>query len=101
MIEFKRYPHVNTLLAHYAETLNDGEMCRLLAEGVETEAEAFHFARFVWNMVDRMRADRDAGHVVLGRIDNGDMLPDVHYEVSLYLAQAGFEPVWEQVTDEA
>ncbi|WP_137935853.1 hypothetical protein [Chitinivorax sp. B] len=101
MIKFERYPHVNALLAHYADALNDDAVRQLLANDVKTEDDAFRLARFVWAMVDAMRADHDANRTVLGRVDNGDMLPDVHYEVSLYLTLAGFEEVWNQVTDEA
>ncbi|MFO1322395.1 MAG: hypothetical protein U1F52_22555 [Burkholderiales bacterium] len=101
MIRFERYPHVLDLLSHYAGTMHDDETRRLLADGVRTEPEALHLARFVWRMIDRMRADSDAGLVVLGRIDNGDLLPDVSYEVSLYLARAGFEEIWDRVADDA
>ncbi len=47
-----------------------------------------------------MAADRKAEKEVLGRTNNGDMLPDLNYEISLYLSEAGFEAEWEQVSDE-
>jgi len=101
MIHFKRYPHVKALLAHYADSLNDNVVRQLLISGVKTEEDAFRLAHFVWVMVDSMRADCDAGREVLGRMDNGDMLPDVSYEVGLYLTQTGYEQIWNQVSDEA
>ncbi|NJA06525.1 hypothetical protein HC024_12460 [Methylococcaceae bacterium WWC4] len=100
MIKFERYPHINSLLAYYVEALENDDMRRLLTDGVQTESEAFIFARFVWAMVDRMCDDRKKGRIVLGRLDNGDLLPDLHYEASQYLQHVGYESVWDRVTDE-
>ncbi len=100
MIKFQRYPHINDLVTHYAQDLKDEETQRILNEGVKTKEEAIHLSRFVWVMVDQMALDRKAGKVVLGRTNNGDMLPDLNYEISLYLSDAGFEAEWEKVSDE-
>jgi hypothetical protein len=100
MIEFKRYPHVGELVGYYAVALGDVGAQRIVENGVSSGEDAEYFSRFIWHMVDRMREDMELGRKILGRTDNSDMLPDVHYEISLYMKERGFGDVWERVCDE-
>ncbi|CAM3872663.1 hypothetical protein PAHA111176_23735 [Parendozoicomonas haliclonae] len=101
MIQFNRYPHVLDLLQHYATALQDQNILSILQSGVSNREDAFAFSKFVWRAVDQMADDSESGTVVLGRSDNSDTLPDIYYEVSLYMESKGFESIWEQVSDEA
>ena len=101
MIKCQRYPHVRDLLFYYAEAFEDSNILDILNAGISTEEQAASFSHFIWKMADQMREDSEAGKVVLGDIDNSDMLADVHYEVRLYMCEKGFEPIWEKISDEA
>jgi hypothetical protein len=37
---------------------------------------------------------------VLGSTDNTDTMPDIDYEVSLFLANFGYAEIWNQICDE-
>lgn len=100
MIEFKRYPHVGDLIAHYASVLNDDKASALLESGVKTEEEAYTFSRFILTVIDCMAIDMQKEVPVLGSADNTSMIPDIDYEVSLYLANRGMEDIWNKVCDE-
>ena len=100
MISFTRYPHVRDLLIHYAKNLNFNEIIQILDTRVENELDAEKLSRFIWSVADKMSEDCNSGVLVLGRKDNSDMLPDVEYEVTLYLSGLGFEQVWDRVSDE-
>ena len=52
-------------------------------------------------MADQMATDNETGTVVLGRTDNSDIMPDVDYEISLYLSNKGYGEIWEKVCDES
>jgi hypothetical protein len=100
MIIFNRYPHVRDLVLHYANSLKDDAILHILDEGVTTEDEARIFAKFIWRMADKMAMDCENNVQVLGRTDNSDLMPDVDYEVSLYLIKQGFEELWDQICDQ-
>ncbi|MES2676076.1 MAG: hypothetical protein V4660_17690 [Pseudomonadota bacterium] len=100
MITFKRYPHVYELISHYAKSLKDNQIINILEKGVSTEDEAVKFANFIWSMADQMAIDCENNVQVFGRTDNSDMMPDVDYEISLYLSNQGFDDVWDKSCDE-
>lgn len=100
MITFKRYPHVRDLLWHYANSLQETTITHLLSNNVTTEKEALELAHFVWRMADQMAIDSENKIQVLGRIDNSDLMPDVDYEIGLYLDSVGFYGLWQKVCDE-
>ena len=99
MIQCKRYPHVQDLIEHYAQSTNNTTILSLLNQGVKNEQEATLFAQFIWKMVEQMGIDSENGTVVLGRADNTDTIPDIDYEISLYLANLGYEEIWEKTCD--
>ncbi len=100
MIEFKRYPHVGELIKHYANTLNREEVTALLSSGVTSRDEAYILSRFVLTVIDRMALDMKENILVLGSKDNTSMIPDIDYEISLYLANNGMEDIWDKVCSE-
>ena len=100
MISFSRYPHVRDLLIHYAKDLNLNEVLKILETSVENELDAEKLSRFIWCVADKMSEDCQSGVLVLGRKDNSDMLPDVEYEVTLYLSELAYENVWDRVSEE-
>jgi hypothetical protein len=100
VIEFNRYPHVGTIIEHYAKELNNNQMLDLLKTEISSEDGAFMYGRFILTMVDHIARDMQNDVSVLGSKDNTSMIPDIDYEVSLYLANRGFEEVWDNVCDE-
>ena len=78
--------------------INDAA-ANLLKTGVKNASEAERFSEFVWEMVERINRDEEAGTVVLGSADNIELLPDLNYEVSKYLRSVGFYSVWEKVSE--
>ena len=100
MITFKRYPHVKDLLDHYAADMNDADVLRVLDDGVNSESDAEKLSRFIWKMADKMSEDSNEGILVLGGTDNTEMLPDVEYELTLYLSDRGYIEIWDRISDE-
>lgn len=101
MIEFERYPHVNDLLSHYAESLNNQRAGYILKNGVNNKQEAKEFSVFVWRVVDAMYEDEANSVSVLGITSNIEMIPDLEYEVSLYMKFTGFFNVWLENSESA
>jgi len=99
MIQFNRYPHVKDLITHYAKDMNEPSILLMLEQGINNEQEATAFAQFVWQMVGQMGVDSENGVSVLGRTDNTDTIPDIDYEISLQLANLGFEEIWNKICD--
>ena len=100
VIKFKRYPHVEHLIRYYAQALSVDEIISILNLGVGSSAEAETFSRFIWKMLDAMSDDIESKVEVLGGTDNSSMIPDIDYEVSLYLSEAGYEEIWDRIADE-
>lgn len=101
MILTVRYPHVRELVVHYARELSDEAVLSILDRGLYSENEAEYLSRFIWNMLDTMAKDRDAGNIVLGGIDNTSMIPDVSYEMDVLMEESGFSSLWKTISDEA
>jgi hypothetical protein len=100
MIEFKKYPHVRDLILHYANVLNNADVLEILNSGVKNKEEAYLFSRFVLLVIDSMAKDMQDNVMVMGSADNTSMIPDIDYEMSLYLARKGLEDVWDEVCNE-
>ncbi len=100
MISFNKYPHVRDLLLHYADDLNNNKVDEILDNGISCADDAEVLSRFIWAMADRMSEDSNADITVLGRTDNSDMLPDVEYEITLHIENAGHSAIWDRVSDE-
>ncbi|GAA6167878.1 hypothetical protein [Sessilibacter corallicola] len=100
MIEFKRYPHVKEIIEYYARKLDKSQVISFLESGIKSEKEAHQFSKFILLMIDSMAKDMQNNVSVLGSVDNTSMIPDIDYEVSLYLSNIGMEDIWDQVCDE-
>jgi hypothetical protein len=100
MTSFSRYPHVKDLINYYALTMEDNTVPPLLEHGFKSEEEAVIFSQFIWRMMDQIGTDAQNGKSVLGRTDNTDTMPDIDYEVSLFLANCGYAEIWDRICDE-
>lgn len=100
MEHFNRYSHVKDLLSYYAASLNKLVILSMLEDGIKSKKDATLFAQFVWRMVDQIGADSERGTKVLGSTDNTDTMPDIDYEVSLFLANFGYAEIWDRTCDE-
>ncbi len=101
MIKFERYPHIHSLLRHYADRFNAKSVTEILDSGVKDSQSAELFSLFVWQVVDAMHDDEESGVSVLGSTNNLEMIPDLEYEVSKYLRAVGFYQVWVDVSERA
>ncbi len=100
MITFKRYPHIQDLIIHYANTLNEKSILKMMAAGISNTSEAEYFVKFIWLMVGQIAIDNKNNTVVLGTTDNTDLMYDLEYEISLYFANIGYDDIWEKSFDE-
>lgn len=101
MIIFNIYPHVRDLIIHYANFLHENQIINLMNSDITNTAEATALAKFIWRMADQIAIDNENNTVVLGRTDNSDIMPDVDYEISLYLGNKGYGNIWDKVCDES
>ena len=99
MINFKRYSHVNDLIEYYIREMNREDIKILISSGVKSSEEAELFSVFIWGMVGKINEDEENGVVVIGSIDNTEMLPDISYEVTKYMKDTGFYSVWLSVSN--
>jgi len=99
MIQFKRYPHIADLLEHYIEQKKRADIGDIYKSGITTEKDAELFCAFIWNVVENIHSDSESESVVLGSTDNTDMLPDLAYEISTQMKQAGYFYIWEKTLD--
>lgn len=86
---------------HYASYFQDTVIINIMDSHVDTEESAIALAKFIWRMADQMAIDSNNQNVVLGGVDNSDMLPDVVYELTLYLDRCGYSATWDAVSSEA
>ena len=100
MIEFKRYLHVAEIIKHYASSLNDKKALSLIESGIHSRDDAYVFSKFILHVIYSMASDMQNEISVLGSVDNTSMIPDIDYEVSLYLAHKGMDDIWDEVCNE-
>ena len=98
MINFKRYSHVNDLIEYYIREMNREDIKLLISNGIKSSEEAELFSVFIWDMAGKINEDEENGVVVIGSIDNTEMLPDISYEVTKYMKDTGFYSVWLSVS---
>lgn len=99
--DFKRYPHVLALIEHYAGLIRDQNILSIIQRDSISKEDAYNFGRFIISMIEAMAGDIEKKVVVLGKVDNTDSIPDLDYEVSLFLANRGWGGVWDEICDEA
>jgi len=100
MITFRRYPHVKDLIEYYANDTKNDSVLGILTNGATNQNDAEELSRFIWHMADKMSIDCNNNKQVLGHTDNSEMLPDVEYEITLYLDQLGYINIWDRISDE-
>lgn len=100
MIQFNRYEHIDSLLRHYADKLDNQAALAILNSGVSDAATAETLSRFVLQVVDAMHEDEENQVEVLGSTSNIEMIPDLEYEISNYMRSVGFFSVWQRVSDD-
>lgn len=100
MIKFSRYPHVNDLIHHYAETMAREDINRIVESGITSKEDAETFSRFIWEMVGQMNEDEEKGIEVLGSTDNSEMIPDISYEIGRLMRNEGHYNLWERISNE-
>ena len=99
--DFKRYPHVLDLIEHYVGPIGNQDILSIIQRDSISKEDAYNFGRFIISMIEAMADDIEKKVVVLGRVDNTDSIPDIDYEVSLFLANRGWGGVWDEICDEA
>ncbi|MFS1525622.1 hypothetical protein ACL7TT_16165 [Microbulbifer sp. 2304DJ12-6] len=100
MITFSRYTHVNDIVSHYMRALGRADIKAIMDSGISNPEEAELFSRFIWEVVGQMNLDEENGIEVLGQIDNSEMIPDIHYEISKLMRDSGYYKIWEKVSNE-
>jgi hypothetical protein len=98
MIKFNRYPHINSLLEYYIDKAQSVEIHNIYRSGISNETEAELFCNFIWRTVENIHEDSESEIVVLGNIDNTDMLPDLAYEITKYMRSVGYFSIWDHVS---
>lgn len=94
MIAFKRYPHINDLIEHYQKALNRPDIVAIINQGIQSKEDAETLSRFIWQMVEAVNEDEEAQVEVLGSTDNTEILPDLNYEATKLMKDAGYYAVW-------
>lgn len=100
MMKFSRYPHVKDFLKYYASKLNRDDVAVIISEGMKDERDAEVLSKFIWQMLDQMSDDSNKNINVFGRTDNSDIIPDLEYEITLNIDEAGYREVWDRISDE-
>lgn len=95
------YPEEIDFLLYYANRANDALMHDILNRGfVNNAEEAEHLAHFFWHMVDLCVADEKQG-VQLPWPESAEFWNEkTMRSISGYLERAGYEAIWERVSDE-
>lgn len=96
-----RFDEEKNYLLYYAQRLNDTLAQNILKHGVVTcGAEAEHLARFFWRMVDKSIEDEQQS-IPLPWPENAEFWNEkTMRSISGYLERAGYEAVWERISDE-
>lgn len=100
MIRYSRYPHIKDLMEYYISALNRSDIESILLNGIKNENDAENLSKFIWQLLDQMSKDSNNEIETLGRTDNSDMIPDLEYEITLYIDEYGYINVWDRVSDE-
>lgn len=100
MIQCKRYPHIADLLEHYIAQKKRTDIDDIYKNGIKTEKDAELFCAFVWDVVENIHSDSESENPVLGNTDNTDMLPDLAYEITNHMKNAGYYTIWERTLNQ-
>lgn len=99
MISFK-FPEEKIYLTHFAKKMGDKKAIAFIQSGrVESEQDAEHLSLFFWRMVDQSIEDEEQNVPRLFNESNEFWNEKIMYSISGYLQRAGFEHIWERVSD--
>ena len=99
MINFK-FPEEKAYITHFAEKMGDQKALALIDAGeVGSEQDAVHLSLFFWRMVDQSIEDEEQDSPRLFNETNEFWNEKIMYSISGYLQRAGFEHIWERVSD--
>ena len=93
--------HVRSLIEHYTEQLGKAEVLDIPQRDPLSKDDAYGFGPFFISIIDAMAADIKNEILVLGAMGNTEMIPDIHCEVGLFLANRGWGGVWHEICEEA
>lgn len=96
-----RFDEEKDYLLYYAQRLDDTLTQNILNSGtVASSAEAEHLSRFFWRMVDTSIED-EKQKIQLPWPENAEFWNEkTMRSISGYLERAGYEAIWERVSDE-
>ena len=88
-------------LNYYAQSLDDSQTVEILKKGeVANHSEAEHLSRFFWRMVDRSIEDEKQKKKLPWPESAEFWNEKTMRSISGYLERAGYEAIWERVSDE-
>ena len=99
MIKFERYTHINDLLDCYSSRLNRDDIKILLNQGIDNMEDARILSKFAWEVAGLINEDEENNIEVFGSTDNTEMIPDLSYEITMYMKKTGYYSVWEEISD--
>lgn len=97
---FKPYHngYIDEVLRYYASSLGHTDVVDILDKGISSEREAKIFCDFIPIILDQRLADEESGKSVPVEIGSA-IIPDLHYEASSFVCDAGFESVWDAMIE--
>ena len=101
MIIFNRYPQVRNLIMHYTNSLQNSQIISIMNSDITNAAEATALAKLICRMANQITTDNESCTATLGRTDNSGVMPDVDYEISLYLGNKGDRDIWDKIYEES
>lgn len=99
MLRFKS-PEEKTYITHFAEKMGDSKLVEIIKTGaVKTEQDAEYLSLFFWQMVDQSIEDDIQKLPRLFIEPNEFWNEKIMYSIAGFLQQAGYEHIWETVSD--
>lgn len=92
------YDYIDEVIRYYASSLGHTDIIDILNNGISTEREAKIFCDFIPLILDQHLVDEEAGKSIPIEIGSA-MIPDLHYEASSFVCDAGFESIWDAMID--
>ncbi|MFO1369453.1 MAG: hypothetical protein U1F46_10700 [Marinagarivorans sp.] len=99
MITYK-FPEEKKYIIHFAEKMGDKKIIHILESGkVESAQDAEYLSLFFWRMVDRSIEDDVHNIPRLFSESNEFWNEKIMYSIAGYLQRAGYEHIWEKISD--
>lgn len=99
MLRFKS-PEEKTYITHFAKKMGDSKLVEMIKTGkVKTEQDAEYLSLFFWRMVDQSIEDDMHNIPRLLTQPNEFWNEKIMYSIAGHLQRAGYEHIWEHVSD--